>query len=193
MRNVAEIWRMRTIIIRNMKDAADVDADDCDYNYDDDCDDCQQSALWDNGCGRPVNIRLPASHLMAWWRDSTRASHLVMGHTNGTSMAQVCMSHLVVGHIMCIMHITHYAHITRGNGAHADASSCELCDTHHLTQHTMRASILNIALYVYHTWWWGKFPKHPYPGYEHALAPQNCNFSTMVSHNTQCRIHNCIT
>ena len=46
MRNSAEIWRMRTIIIRNMKDGADVDGDDCDYDYDDDhCDDCQQSAL----------------------------------------------------------------------------------------------------------------------------------------------------
>ena len=28
MRNTAEIWRMRTIIIRNMKDGADVDDDD---------------------------------------------------------------------------------------------------------------------------------------------------------------------
>ena len=27
MRNSAEIWRMRTIIIRNMKDGADVDGD----------------------------------------------------------------------------------------------------------------------------------------------------------------------
>ena len=28
MRNAAEIWRMRTIIIRNMKDGANVDDDD---------------------------------------------------------------------------------------------------------------------------------------------------------------------
>ena len=140
-------------------DYQEYDGDDADNYDDDDCDDCQQSALWDNGCGRPVNIRLPARHLMAWWRDSTRASHLVMGHTYGTSMAQVCMSHVVMGHTLTPHHV-HYV-------------------THHLTLRCTHCK--------------HPYPILQYPGYKHILASQNRNFSTIVSHNTKCIIHNCIT